>query len=149
MGILLTQMKVVAFIGKHNSGKTTVIEQLIPKLRQKGYKVCYIKHDPKGHGITDKEGSDTWRISQVCEKLALLSPDRLTFWEKGNFNIKEVIKNFFKDCDIVILEGFKGEKDIPKIAVGNIEAEKVLLRIDSETEIDNIIDLIENMEELE
>jgi molybdopterin-guanine dinucleotide biosynthesis protein B len=52
-------MKVFQIIGKHNSGKTTLIEFLAEELQKRGYRVGYIKHDPKGKGITDKGGSDT------------------------------------------------------------------------------------------
>jgi len=140
-------MKVVAFVGKHNAGKTTLIERVIPELKKKGYRVCYIKHDPKGHGITDKEGSDTHRISKLVERLAMISPNRITYWEWGAFKPLEVIKVFFKDCDVVILEGFKWDKEVPKIAVGEIEAENVILTVDRETPLEDIIKVIENLED--
>jgi len=141
-------MKVIAFVGKHNAGKTILIEKLIPELKKKGYRVCYLKHDPKGHGITDKKGSDTHRISKLVEKLALLSPNRLTYWEWKEFKPLEVVRKFFKDCDVVILEGFKWEDEIPKIAVGEVEAKNVLLTVDRETPLEDIIKVIESVEDI-
>ncbi|GAB6066472.1 molybdopterin-guanine dinucleotide biosynthesis protein B [Aquifex pyrophilus] len=141
-------MKVFAVVGHHNAGKTTLIERLIPKLKERGYKVCYIKHDPKGHGITDKEGSDTHRISKLVGKLALLSPDRLTYWEKGSFDPLEIVRKFFRDCDIVILEGFKWFDEIPKIVVGEVDARNVILKVDRETPLEDIIKVIEKLEDL-
>ncbi|HID65662.1 MAG TPA: molybdopterin-guanine dinucleotide biosynthesis protein B [Aquificaceae bacterium] len=141
-------MKVFAVIGYHNAGKTTLIENLIPQLLKKGYKVGYIKHDPKGHGITDKEGSDTYRISKYLKKLALLSPNKLTYWEKESKGILDVIEKFFSDCDVVILEGFKEEKRIPKIAVGEVKGENIILRVDTNTKIEDIIKVIENLGDL-
>ncbi|AAC07295.1 molybdopterin-guanine dinucleotide biosynthesis protein B [Aquifex aeolicus] len=141
-------MKVIAFVGKHNVGKTTLIERLIPKLKEKGYRVCYLKHDPKGHGVTDKEGSDTHRISKLVEKLALLSPNRVTYWEWGEFKPLEIVKRFFSDCDIVILEGFKWEEEIPKISVGKVDAKNVILTVDRETPLEDIIKVIESLEDM-
>ena len=40
--------KVVCIVGYHNSGKTSLIERLIQELQRRGYKVGYIKHDPRG-----------------------------------------------------------------------------------------------------
>ncbi len=124
------------------------MEKLIPLLREKGYKVCYLKHDPKGHGITDKEGSDTHRISRVCEKVGLLSPERFTLWDSERKELKAVLREYFSDCDIVILEGFKGYDELPKIAVGEVETRNVLLRVDKETELEDIIRVIESVEDL-
>jgi molybdopterin-guanine dinucleotide biosynthesis protein B len=47
--------KLIFFVGYHNSGKTTLIEQVARRLTEMGYKVAYLKHDPKGHALTDKE----------------------------------------------------------------------------------------------
>ena len=141
-------MKVVAVVGYHNSGKTALIEQLIPILKEKGYRVCYLKHDPKGHGITDKEGSDTYRISRYSTKLGLLSPQKLTLWDKEALDLFFVLRNYFADCDIVILEGFKGVKEIPKIAVGEIEVDNVIIRVDKGIPLEDIIKVIEEVEEI-
>ena len=40
---------IVCFVGRSNSGKTTLIERLIPELTQAGYQVATIKH--AGHGF--------------------------------------------------------------------------------------------------
>ena len=140
-------MKVVAIVGYHNSGKTTLIEKLIPLLKGKGYRVCYLKHDPKGHGVTDKEGSDTYRISQHVDKLALLSPQKLTLWDKSTLELFTILQKYFSDCDLVILEGFKGVKEIPKISVGDIDAENIVMKVDRETPLEDIIKVIEGLEE--
>ena len=34
----------IAFVGGHNSGKTTVVSGLIQELSQRGYKIAVIKH---------------------------------------------------------------------------------------------------------
>ena len=141
-------MKVVAIVGYHNSGKTTLIEKLVPLLKEKGYRVCYLKHDPKAHGVTDKEGSDTYRISKYVEKLALLSPQKLSLWDKSTVELFSVLRKYFSDCDLVILEGFKGVKEIPKISVGDVEAENIVMKVDRETPLEDIIKVIDELEGL-
>ena len=51
---------IVSFVGRSNSGKTTLIERLIPELVVAGYRIATIKH--AGHGFDlDTEGKDSWR----------------------------------------------------------------------------------------
>ena len=51
---------VFAVSGVKNSGKTTLIEKIIPKLKEHGLKVATIKHD--GHDFEgDVEGTDTYK----------------------------------------------------------------------------------------
>ncbi|HIP97904.1 MAG TPA: molybdopterin-guanine dinucleotide biosynthesis protein B [Aquifex aeolicus] len=113
-------MRLFQIIGYHNSGKTTLATYLAEELKKRGLKVGYIKHDPKGKGVTDKKGSDTFRVKSFTEKTALVSPSHLTMWFMKEFTLKEVLK-FFEDCDVVLVEGFKSEKGFPKILVGNLE----------------------------
>ncbi len=99
--------QVVSFVGYHNSGKTTLVERVVQRLTSMGYRVGYIKHDPKGHGITQKEGSDTDRLFKILDKVALLSPGRLTLWEKREDDPIRLVEEYFKDFHVVILEGWK------------------------------------------
>jgi molybdopterin-guanine dinucleotide biosynthesis protein B len=115
--------KIVSIVGHHNAGKTTLIEALIPRLQAMGLRVGYLKHDPKGHGITDKEGSDTHRIFRLTEKVGLLSPEKLTLWEKVYDNPLEVVEKYFSDFDLVILEGWKGLEGIKRVVLGGLELE--------------------------
>lgn len=54
----LKRPAVLAVSGVHNSGKTTLLEKLLPVLRSRGLKVGVIKHD--GHDFTpDVPGTDS------------------------------------------------------------------------------------------
>lgn len=132
--------KVFSVVGYHNVGKTTLIEELIKELQKRGYKVGYIKHDPKSHGITDKEGSDTYRVSKLLNKLALLSPERLTLWEKREDDPLRVVEDYFSDCHIVLLEGWKSLEGVKKIVVGDLEVEG--LRVKGVEDIQKFVDYI-------
>src|SRR5205823_9789898 len=59
-GSLFMAIPIVSFVGRSNSGKTTLIERVIPELVRAGYKVATVKH--AGHGFDlDTEGKDSWR----------------------------------------------------------------------------------------
>ena len=56
--------KKVFVSGPSNSGKTTLIERLIPKLREAGIRVGTVKHAHEGSDI-DHPGKDSWRHAQA------------------------------------------------------------------------------------
>jgi len=109
---------IVAFVGRPGSGKTTLLEALIPLLRAKGYRVGTIKHGI--HGVhVDQEGKDSWRHAQVGAEVALIStPHGLGVFRTLDHEIglEELIDSYLSDMDLVLAEGFKGER-IPKIEV--------------------------------
>ncbi len=140
-------MKVIAIVGYHNSGKTTLIEHVVDELTAMGLKVGYVKHDPKGHGETDREGSDTFRLRGKTCKRALLSPGEVTLWEREWSDLMKFLHERFSDCDVVILEGFKGERWVPKVVVGELEVEGVLFRVESSEEFKGVVEFIKGMED--
>ena len=66
---------IVSIVGKSDSGKTTLIEKLLPELTRRGYRIATVKHDVHGFEV-DREGKDSWRHKQP---IPLLSR-RLTKW---------------------------------------------------------------------
>lgn len=109
-------MKVLSFVGYHNSGKTTLIQKVFEAF--KNHKIIYVKHDPKAHAIIDKEGSDTNKILSIAGESAILSGDTFVLYQKPK-TIEDIL-DYFKDYELVILEGFK-HTDFPKIQVGDME----------------------------
>ena len=69
----LKRPAVLAVSGVHNSGKTTLLEKLLPVLRSRGLKVGVIKHD--GHDFTpDVPGTDSYRLREAgAEGVAVYS----------------------------------------------------------------------------
>jgi len=140
-------MKVFQIIGKHNSGKTTLIEFLTGELKKRGFRVGYIKHDPKGKGITDKVGSDTYRVKPNTVKTALVSPNLITLWRFEVPPLKELLREF-EDCDIVLVEGFKFEKGFPKIVVGELEDDlkgrvnNIVLKVEGKEDYPEVLEFI-------
>jgi len=130
----------VFIVGYHNTGKTTLAEKLSKELTLRGYRVGYIKHDPKGHGITDKEGSDSYRLFQILDKVALLGAGKLTLWEKTQDDPLKVIERYFSDFDVVLLEGWKSIKGFKKLVLGDLHVEG--FRVDEKISLEEIINYI-------
>ena len=68
---MFMSVPILSFVGRSNSGKTTLIERVIPELVRAGYKVATVKH--AGHGFDlDTEGKDSWRHKQAGASLSLI-----------------------------------------------------------------------------
>ncbi len=72
--------QIIAFSGKSNSGKTTLICKLAEILRAQGKSVGVIKHDPKDKAEFDtkgkKERKDSYKFSLVAQNVAVISPKK-------------------------------------------------------------------------
>ena len=109
---------VIALIGKPDSGKTTLLEKLIPELRHRGYRIGTIKHHVHTFEM-DKPGKDTWRHKQAgASTVALSSPTGLGIIRDVNedLTIEELVGRYYGDIDLVIAEGYK-RLGLPKVEV--------------------------------
>src|SRR6218665_3524401 len=68
-------MKVAGFAGFFGSGKTTLIEQLIPALRRQGLRVSVVKHAHHRFDI-DHPGKDTYRHREAGAFEVVAASDR-------------------------------------------------------------------------
>lgn len=107
-------MKIVAFTGKSNSGKTTIIEK-ITMILSPHYSVAIIKHDPKNKAQIDTEGKDSYRFFQSGADVVIASSAKTTMMFQNPLDIDFLCK-FFSDRDYVFIEGLK-ELDFPRICV--------------------------------
>lgn len=106
--------KIIAISGVKNSGKTTLISRLIPKLKKRGLKIGTIKHD--GHDFEpDVKGTDSYiHRSSGADGTVIYSSERyMIIKEEKNIDINILLEEF-RDYDLIILEGFKFS-DFPKI----------------------------------
>lgn len=113
----LKRPAVLAVSGVHNSGKTTLLEKLLPVLRSRGLKVGVIKHD--GHDFTpDVPGTDSYRLREAgAEGVAVYSGTRYLLTEEFHLTEQDLLALFERHgYDLVLLEGFKSS-GWPKIEV--------------------------------
>ena len=108
----------VAVVGKAKSGKTTLIEKMIPELNSRGYRVATVKHTFHRLNL-DKPGKDSWRHIQAGSKAtAIFSSDNVILIKPVTKDMTlDTIAHFFgEDYDIILAEGFK-QSNTDKIEV--------------------------------
>jgi molybdopterin-guanine dinucleotide biosynthesis protein B len=109
---------IISIVGRSNTGKTTLIEKLVPELSRRGYRVATIKHAPGGFEI-DREGKDSWRHKKAgVYKTILISPTEMALIEvlEREYSVEELVDLYIKDADVILLEGHKNNP-YPKIEV--------------------------------
>ncbi len=108
---------IICVVGRKNSGKTFLIERLIPELHALGYRVGTLKHHHHQTNL-DIEGKDSWRHSQAgADAVAILSPVQFVLFRKVNKEVTpESLIPFLGEVDCVLLEGFK-TGPYPKIEI--------------------------------
>jgi len=101
------------------SGKTYIIERLIPELKKRGYSVSVIKHAHHNFDI-DKPGKDSFKIRESGAKQTLIfNASRsalITENEKKDFDLNKALEQINQPTDIILIEGLK-TMAIPKIEV--------------------------------
>jgi molybdopterin-guanine dinucleotide biosynthesis protein B len=109
----------VTFIGWHDCGKTTLLSQLVPLLKKRGYAVAVVKSTKERGLLQDQDGADTAVHRQAgADAVALAAPDRLLITlEQQRKDLAAIAQRFFADMDIVLGEGFKEAVNVPKIEV--------------------------------
>lgn len=112
-------LSVVTFIGWHDSGKTTLVKQVVAELRKLGYRVAVIKSSNDTGIQFDTPGTDTYLHRQAgAESVMLVAPDQMVLQTKNTgLSLRTLAHRYFPDVDIVIGEGFKTAQKIAKIEV--------------------------------
>jgi molybdopterin-guanine dinucleotide biosynthesis protein MobB len=109
----------IAFIARlSGTGKTTLVEQVIALLKERGHRVGAIKHDAHKFAI-DKPGKDSYRFTAAgADCMLITSSEKLALVKQleQEPQLETLIEDYFDDVDIVIVEGFKNSS-VPKIEV--------------------------------
>ncbi len=104
---------ILSIVGRSSSGKTTLLENLIPVLKTRGYKVATIKHNLHDFEI-DQPGKDTWKHQKAgADTVIISSPLKLAIIEKieEELSLQELAKKI-QEVDLVLTEGFKREQEM-------------------------------------
>jgi len=112
---LFAREPVLAVCGWSGSGKTTVLETVIPLLVEQGLRVAVVKHD--AHGIdVDREGKDSARFYAAGADVHLHTPEE-QMWRvrrRPEHSLGRTIFSLLGTHDLVLVEGHK-ETPLPKI----------------------------------
>ena len=105
-------MQKFGIAGWQNSGKTTLVKNLIPTFAKKGLTVSTIKHAHHNFDI-DKPGKDSYEHRQAGAQEVLISSQRR--WaliheqdDQNETNLHELLSKL-QPVDLVLIEGFKKE----------------------------------------
>tara|TARA_B100001971_G_C18261184_1_gene587018 strand:+ start:2341 stop:2865 length:525 start_codon:yes stop_codon:yes gene_type:complete len=140
---------ILCFVGRSNSGKTTLIERLIHSLTQSRYRIAAIKH--AGHGFDlDTEGKDSWRHKRAGARTVIVkSKTSLALFSdiEDSVSLTTLRDQYICNTDLIIAEGWKSE-NYPKIVVvrdhfGEIDVkDKGLLAVVSRAPVDVAVPII-------
>ena len=107
---------VVSFVAHSGTGKTTLLEQLIPILKGRGYRVGAIKHDAHRFEI-DHPGKDSYRFTAAgADSMLICSGEKLALVRRHQQSpsLEQLLATCGSDLDIILTEGFK-QSSLPKI----------------------------------
>lgn len=106
---------ILGLAGYSGTGKTTLLEKVIPLLTEKGLRVAVVKHDV--HGLNfDGKGRDSRRLAEAgaaCTVAA--SGENTSIYLARPLELQEAV-SYIEDADIILVEGYKNA-DIPQIGL--------------------------------
>jgi molybdopterin-guanine dinucleotide biosynthesis adapter protein len=109
---------VVGIWGCSDSGKTRLVEQLIPVLKGRGFRVGTLKHAT--HKLSmDVAGKDSHRHAVAgAERVVLIGPGSAALFVYDNVDpeLKAWLSHFNGQVDILLVEGFK-RTTIPHVQI--------------------------------
>jgi len=130
---------IISIVGKSDSGKTTLIEKLVPELTRRGYRIATVKHDVHGFEV-DREGKDSWRHKQAgAHTVVISSPKKAALIRdvERDLSLGEIRDKLIRDVDLILSEGYKRDVQ-PKIEIFRRERHEELLC----TKEDNLIAIV-------
>ena len=96
-------LSVVAYSG---TGKTTLLEKLIPELKQRGLRLCVMKHDAHDFDV-DREGKDSWRMTHAGADVTVLTNGQHAVLFENRPVSDAALLAQVRDVDLILTEGYK------------------------------------------
>lgn len=109
MEVETLRLPVVCFVGRKNSGKTTLMENVIAGLTAEGHRVAAVKHDAHRFEI-DHPGKDSFRFTAAGAVITAISSREKTavvLHHREEIPLESIVRRFAEGVDIVLAEGYK------------------------------------------
>jgi molybdopterin-guanine dinucleotide biosynthesis protein B len=125
------RIPVLGFVAASGTGKTTLLTELIPLLKQDGLRIGLIKHSHHDFEI-DQPGKDSFRLRKAgASPVMLVSRYRRAiiteFTPEQEPRLDDQLKQVDQsELDLILVEGFRTEQ-FPKIELHRPSLEKPLL----------------------
>lgn len=108
----------VSIVGRHNSGKTTLIEKLIAELVRRGFDVGSVKHHSHVGFDIDIPGKDSWRHRHAgASETVIAAPGQMARIKttEGELECADIVASM-PGHDVVIVEGYR-KSGLPTIEI--------------------------------
>ena len=129
----MKDIPLLGITGYSGTGKTTLLEKLLPELKALGIRVSIIKHSHHNTQI-DKPGKDSWRMKEAgAQQVALACDDRWALMTETPkpVSLKYLAQQFDSNLtDLILVEGFKHEP-LNKILLHRKDNSRALPELDS------------------
>lgn len=115
----MSRCHIVAIVGRQGSGKTTLIEKLIPACKARGLSVSTIKHTHHHEIELDVPGKDSQRHRTAGASEVIVASD--SGWARiaaraESATLAELLAQL-RPTDVVLIEGFKKLDDHRRVEV--------------------------------
>jgi molybdopterin-guanine dinucleotide biosynthesis protein MobB len=113
------KIPVLGFSAYSGTGKTTLLKQLLPLLKEQGLRVGMVKHSHHRFEI-DQPGKDSYELRKAgAAEILIASPSRWALIadteDEGDPDLQRMLDRFDRSClDLILVEGFRHEA-FPKI----------------------------------
>lgn len=108
----------ISFVGRHNSGKTTLIERVISELVARGHDIGSIKHHHHANFEIDHPGKDSFRHRAAgASETVIASPTQLARIKtlSEELECSEIVRSM-PGHDLVVVEGYR-KSGLPSIEI--------------------------------
>jgi molybdopterin-guanine dinucleotide biosynthesis protein B len=106
--------KCMAVVGGKHSGKTTIMENLIRQLKNRGYRVGTVKEMVRIPTL-DTPSTETDKYSAAgAETVVAVPRDETVIFLRKRLTLTAILP-YLQGLDYVLLEGYESEKTLPKI----------------------------------
>lgn len=118
-------MKIIQVVGRSNSGKTTFIKQLVPKLKTQGL-VAVIKHLGE-HEFELEAGKDTTGFFDAGADISVGIDAHKSVVAIRKNSLESTLQILFdQGMNFTIIEGFK-QITFPRIVIGDLKTDQCVL----------------------